>query len=288
VEETLPIANRPAVSTSVGGAAARTKLSALLGDFHQSFKSKGLWLYSAWFEILLGYRSTVLGPLWIMIGTGLFVFVIGSLYGRVVLAGESNVYLAHLSVGIVLWYFILQSIMGPCRFFYINRSNILDGASTYTDLLLKLTTTNIITLLHNLVIVVLAFLYVGLVPSETSFIVLFTAPLVLANLMWLSVAMAILGARYSDLYEIVRSVLRLMFFLTPILWVAHQHVRGALVDAVLFFNPFYYFIEVIRGPLVYAQIPYFEIAVLIAALPIGWLAVSFLYARTKPWIALWL
>jgi lipopolysaccharide transport system permease protein len=119
-------------------------------------------------------------------------------------------------------------------------------------------------------------------------LIFLTFPLVLLNLTWISVTLAILGARFPDLEEFTQSSLRLLFFLTPILWVAHQHVRGAVVDALLYLNPFYYFIEVIGGPLVYGHIPYFEIAILTVALPIGWLIASFLYARTRPWLALWL
>ena len=58
---------------------------------HQAY---GFWLYSAWLEILLNYRSTVLGPLWIVVGTGVFVITVGTLYNRVILAGGSNIYLA--------------------------------------------------------------------------------------------------------------------------------------------------------------------------------------------------
>ena len=125
-------------------------------------------------------------------------------------------------------------------------------------------------------------------PSIVALITVITFPLVFLNLIWMGVILSILGARYSDLEEFTQSSLRLLFFITPILWIPHQHVRGPMIDALLYLNPFYYFVEVIRAPLVYGQVPYFEIAVLTAAVPIGWLAASLLYARTRPWIALWL
>jgi ABC-2 type transport system permease protein len=265
------------------------KLSQLVEDFYQSARHKGFWLYSSWIEILLSYRSTLLGPLWILIGTGIFVFAIGSLYGRVILADGSNVYRAHLAVGITLWYFITQTAIGSCHFFRSFRSDILDGDNSYTDLLLKLVTTNLIYLLHNSVIVVIALIVTEVELSIAALLVLLTAPLVLLNIMWMCVILSILGARYPDLQEFMQSALRLMFFVTPILWIPDEHsVRGAVINALLYVNPFYYFLEAIRAPLMYGQVPYFEIAVLTAALPIGWLAASWLYARTRPWMALWL
>ena len=65
-------------------------------------------------------------------------------------------------------------------------------------------------------------------------------------------------------------------------------VRGPYVDALIYLNPFYYFVEVVREPLLYGTIPWFEIAVLVIALPIGWLIASYLYARTRASVALWL
>ena len=267
---------------------SRQDLTRLLRDLYASIKARGFWFYSAWIEILLTYRSTALGPLWIFVGTALFVFVVGNLYGRVVLTGSTNAYMVHMAVGLVVWFFISQTLVGSCRLFWTNRANILDGATSYTDLILKLLTTNLIYLLHNAVIVVAAFIFTQLPITATAWALLLTVPLVMANVLWMSVVLSILGARYADLEEVLHAMLRLLFFVTPILWVPHAHVRGAMVDAALYLNPFYYMLEAIREPLVQGTIPYFEIGVCFAALPVGWLAASMLYARTRASVALWL
>jgi homopolymeric O-antigen transport system permease protein len=266
----------------------RLEWSLLLHDLYRSTKAYGFWLYSAWLEILLNYRSTVLGPLWIVVGTGVFVITVGTLYNRVILAGGSNIYLAHLAIGMTLWFLIIQSIVKSTTLFLDNRAVLLDGAITYTDLLLKLLTTNLILFAHNAVIIVLVFLWLRLVPGFQALIVVLTMPLVLANILWMCVVVSILGTRYADLDELLHSSLRLVFFITPILWIPHRGIRGPYVDAMLYLNPFYYFIEVVREPLLYGTIPWFEISVLVIALPIGWLIASYLYARTRESVALWL
>lgn len=270
------------------GPATQLSLWQLLSDFYRSTKVYGFWLYSAWLEILLNYRSTVLGPLWIVVSTAIFVFSVGTLYNRVVLSDGSNIYLAHLTVGITLWYLMIQSVVQSCSLFLVNRATLLDGVVTYTDLLLKLLTTNLIYLLHNTVVIAVVFAFLRLMPGFPALVLLLTVPLVLANLIWICVILAIFGARYADLEELVHSALRLIFFITPILWIPQQHTRGPVVDAILYLNPFYYFVEVIRKPLLYGTIPYFEISVLLVMLPIGWLVASYLYARTRSSIALWL
>ncbi len=289
VQQALLPTDRPVPIRVAGGSESQGKLSDLLHDFYASARSGGSWFYSSWIDILLNYRSTFLGPIWILVGTGIFVFAVGNLYGRVVIgSGGTNIYLAHLAIGITVWYFITQSIVGSCTVFSTNKSNILDGADTYPDLILKLVMTNLIYLLHNSVIIVLVFVVVELKLSSAALVLLLTLPLVLANILWMCVIVAILGARYGDLEELLHSVLRLLFFVTPILWVPHKDVRGPIIDLLLYLNPFYYLVEVIRVPLVYGQVPALEISVMLAALPLGWLAASLLYARTRWSIALWL
>ena len=165
--EHIPLMPRPAAEPSikVSRPATRLEWERLFQDFYQSTKAYGFWLYSAWLEILLNYRSTMLGPLWIVVGTGVFVITVGTLYNRVILAGGSNIYLAHLAVGMTLWFVIIQSIVKSATLFVENRAVLLDGAITYTDLLLKLLMTNLILFAHNAVIVVLVFVWLRLLPG---------------------------------------------------------------------------------------------------------------------------
>jgi ABC-2 type transport system permease protein/lipopolysaccharide transport system permease protein len=274
-------------TTTTDRTASGTGIFQLSLDLYQSFKARGFWLYSAWVEVLLGYRSTLLGPLWSVIGTAVFVFGIGALF-KTMMGAKGDLYIVHLAVGYVLWQYLSKTIVQSTKFFQASSSSILDGIATYTDVMLKESLKNLITLLHNCLIVLIAFVYIGLAPSFLSLILLFTVPLVLAVVFFISMALGILGARYPDLVEMLSSVMRLMFFVTPILWIPGEGGRSLLFDAVLYFNPFYYLIEIIRGPLVYGKMPYFELAVVGATLFVCWLAASLLYARTKSVIALWL
>jgi ABC-type polysaccharide/polyol phosphate export permease len=60
------------------------------------------------------------------------------------------------------------------------------------------------------------------------------------------------------------------------------------MGAFLYANPFYYLIEVVRGPLVYNQVPWLEIGVVAAAVPLIWLITAVVYARAKPFIPMWI
>ena len=65
------------------------------------------------------------------------------------------------------------------------------------------------------------------------------------NGVWITLLLGIVSARFRDIPPIVQSVVRISFFLTPIIW----HVDYTNRPAFLAFNPFYHFVELIRTPL---------------------------------------
>jgi ABC-type polysaccharide/polyol phosphate export permease len=60
--------------------------------------------------------------------------------------------------------------------------------------------------------------------------------------------LGILCTRFRDVPQIVAAVLQLLFLLTPIIWTP-ESIRGKSVSVLLDFNPFYYLVEIVRGPL---------------------------------------
>ena len=98
-----------------------------------------------------------------------------------------------------------------------------------------------------------------------------------------------LGARYADFAELLRTIMRLGFFVTPIIWVpGAAGGKAGIIGPFIYANPFYYLIEIIRAPLVYGHVPWFEVGVVAAAVPIIWMLASLAYARARPFVPLWI
>jgi lipopolysaccharide transport system permease protein len=55
-----------------------------------------------------------------------------------------------------------------------------------------------------------------------------------------------IGARFRDIPPIVGSVVQIAFFVTPVIWKAHQLKTHAWL---LPYNPFFALLEVVRAPL---------------------------------------
>src|SRR5262249_35858658 len=102
---------------------------------------------------------------------------------------------------------------------------------------------------------------------------------------WVVLLLGLICARFRDIPEIVRSVMRVVFFLTPVIWQPDLVSRRAVF---LTTNPFYHYIELLRGPLL--NKPFDPLHWYVAgALTIGgWIVTLALYQRFRQRIAYWL
>jgi len=258
----------------------------LFRDLGASMRVPGFWAYGAWMDTVLRYRAHALGPVWMISGTIVFVLVLGTLYSRV-LGASGHRYLPHLAAGIVIWSFLQHCLQGSSRVFSSNRNLIQNGYVHYADYILRLLLRNCIELAHNFLVVVAVLLFSGVVLTSAAWALLLTLPLVFAAIMGASFLVAVVGARYADFQNALQSVMRVAIFVTPIIWVPHMLGKGAFIGPFLYLNPFYYLVEVVRAPLVYGHVPWFEIGVLAAALPLIWAVAAHIYGRARAYIPLW-
>ena len=273
-------------AADTGAIRGRPTFLALFQDLVSSLKAPGFWLYGAWIDTNLRYRSQALGAFWMVSGTLAFVVILGTLYSRV-LQTDSEIYYAHLATGFVLWIFIQQSLQQSSRLYKKNRDMIQNGYVKYADYVLRMVGGQLINLCCNLLIVVGAVALTPVHVTTADFVLLLTIPLFFLAVLGVCFLLSVVGARYPDIGELMLTVLRLFFFVTPIIWMTSMG-KGAVIGAFIYLNPFYYLLEIIRGPLVYGIVPWLEIGVVAAAILIIWLLAALAYARAKPFVALWI
>jgi ABC-type polysaccharide/polyol phosphate export permease len=258
----------------------------LFRDLIASFKAPGFWLYGAWIDAALRYRSQALGAFWMVGSTLAFVILLGTLYSRV-LKVDSDLYYGHVATGYAFWLFIQQSLNMSTRIYKRNVSLIQNGYVKYVEYVLRLVCTQAINLGYNLLVVIGVILLTPVHVTAEALVLIVTVPLLLLAVLGMCIVLSIVSARYPDIGELVQTLLRLFFFITPIIWMPGQG-KGAIIGTFLYGNPFYYLIEIVRGPLVYNQVPWLEIGVVAAAVPLIWLMAAVAYARAKPFIPMWI
>jgi ABC-2 type transport system permease protein/lipopolysaccharide transport system permease protein len=108
--------------------------------------------------------------------------------------------------------------------------------------------------------------------------------IMLFNGLWVCLLLGLLSARFRDIPMIVGSIVQVMFFITPVLWKPDMLPgRALLLDA----NPFYHFVEIMRGPML-GQVPSGEnwfACILVTVL--GWMVTLLFYTAYRWRLAYW-
>ena len=109
--------------------------------------------------------------------------------------------------------------------------------------------------------------------------------LIIANALWVCLLFGMVCARFRDVPQIVTSLLRITFFLTPIIWKPEQ--LGKRIG-ILDMNPFFHMIELVRAPLLGQTPTAFTWTVGLAMAVGGWLVTFLFLRRFRSRISYWL
>jgi lipopolysaccharide transport system permease protein len=146
---------------------------------------------------------------------------------------------------------------------------------------------NLLILAHNIVILPLVLLVFS---KPLNWLGLLSIPgliLVVINLSWIALILGVICARYRDLPQIVSSLLQILFYLTPIMWIPNllpQRAARYLLDL----NPAYHLLEIIRSPLLGQSPTMTNWGVSLIMAFIGWIITLVVYGRYKRRITYWL
>lgn len=254
-------------------------------DLGLSLKSPQYWIYSTWIRFALKYRKTSLGPLWLLVGPSVFVVFLGYMFAKVN-ASALNVFVPHLAVGYITWTLINGFVNGSSTVFLRKRSDILQGSMRLIDVVLADIFETFLNYLHQILIIIVVMVYFKLMPNAYSLVSLVGILLLILSGFWVTIFFGMIGARFRDLVEIVTSVMRICFFITPIIWIPVDGTGGAL-GAFLVFNPFYHYLEIVRAPLLGNPISTMSWTVVLSFTVIGFLAASIAYKKYAKFVTLW-
>jgi lipopolysaccharide transport system permease protein len=239
-----------------------------------------------WQDIRQKYRRSALGPFWITISMGVIIAAIGFVFGQIFKAPMGE-FLPFLAIGLILWNFILSSVSEGCNGFIGAEGIIKQLPIPLFVHILRLMWRNILILFHNLIIFPLVLLLVGKPLNLIALIGIIGFLVLVINLLWAVLILAVLSARYRDLPQLIASIMQVAFYLTPIVWMpALLPERAAIL--VLNLNPFYHLLEIVRAPLLGTMPSLLNWGVSVALAFCGWLVAILFYGRYKNRIPYWL
>jgi len=243
-----------------------------------------MWGLLGWLDIRQRYRRSKIGPLWITISMGAMIAGIGYFYPTLLHASIPR-YLPFLSLGFIVWALLSGIVNDDCLAFIGAESIIKQIKLPLTLHVLRVVWRNLILFAHNMIIYVLVATYFGVWPGWSLLLLIPGLVLVCLNGVSMGLLLGSVSARFRDVPQIVVSILQVFFFLTPIFWQPETLSRQSwLLDL----NPFYYFLEVVRGPLLGEPLSAQIWLVAIVLTVCGWLAAFLMYSQVRRRIAYWL
>jgi len=259
-------------------------LRAGIADIFQGMKSIGMAFFFAWGDTKARYRRSILGPFWMVLSTAVSVAGLGFLWSSL-LKDDPSKLVPSLTIGLVIWQFISGCILESPSVFVRYAHFIRNIKVSFFIFPLQLLLRQLISFGHNAIVMIVVVLY--FIP-QLNIVQLLVIPgllLVLANLCWITLLLAMLGARFRDFEQIIGAVMPLMFFLSPVIYRPSQLAFGQII---VWLNPFSYFITLIRDPITGLVPPPFVYAVMLAALLIGGLFTVYQFGKHRKNIPFWI
>lgn len=263
-------------------------MNSLFGDFKKSIHRAEFWGYSTWLDIMTDYRRMHLGLGWALIPPIVYILGLGYMYSILMGRGlDPMTYYIHLGIGWALWKMLTNVLNTAAPVFNKHKSFIMDGHTCFTDFVLRVVSRALFNFIFAFAVVFAILLVDSDIHWWNMLTMLVTLPIYVINLVWLTVVVALLGARYPDVRELIKTLLMFGFFITPILWSAQSMPPGSMRGLIARFNPAFHYIEMVRAPVMGLPIEHATYVVVTCMTVGGWLLAAVLYKRYARFVPLW-
>ncbi|MBS0648437.1 MAG: ABC transporter permease [Verrucomicrobia bacterium] len=259
-------------------------LNLSLQDIKKALSQHPIWLHLGLLEVKQRYRRSVLGPWWISISMLIFVAVMGVIFSRI-FAQDLARYITFFTSGFLLWSFVSTCINESTDIFRINSGFIKQINLPYNLYILKFLTKNISFLAHNFVVYLLVICFFKVNPGWVSLLAIPGILLLIINMYWVSLFVALISTRFRDMVPIINSAVQIMFFITPISWMPKLLGESSIIVKL---NPLVYLLDAARLPLQGIAPPpltwIVDISIAILGLSLSFMAFNSVRSRIPFWI----
>lgn len=217
----------------------------LISDWWSGARKIEIWGTLAWFDVILRYRRSTLGPLWITISMGAMIAGMGPLYAAL-FGADLNKFFPHIALGIIFWNLFLSVIQESSTVFISSANFLRQSYFPISLFTLRMLARCVIQFMHHIILYVPIILLVSI---DLSLEVLFFIPaflLFLLNAHFVTIIVGIICTRFRDFAQIINSLMQLLMFLTPVIWMPENLPDRA---SILLYNPFALMLDILRTPL---------------------------------------
>ncbi len=263
------------------------------GDLAAGWQQRRLWGHLGLQDVKQGYRRSVLGPLWITISMAATAVALGVLYSAL-FELPLEFFLPYVATGLIVWQFIAGCVNEGAQVFIRNEGLIKHLPSPLSVHVLRLVWYQLLLFAHNAAVyLVLAVVFLRDDVGATVLLAIPALGLLVLNGLWFVLFIGVVATRFRDIPPLTGSLVQLLFFMTPIVWVYEDFANSAdprIAERARLaeLNPFMHFVQIIRQPLLGQPIEARHWVVAGALTAVGWavamLAMRNYRARVPYWV----
>lgn len=236
----------PPVASDNSDNASTERLNSAWSDWWNGTRRIESWTTLAWFDIVLRYRRSMLGPLWLTLSMALMLVGMGPLYSTLFGADLSK-FFPHITVGLILWSFLSTLASESCQIFIASANYLKQGYFPISLFVWRTIARNVIQFAHQIVIYIPVAIWAGIDLQAGSLWKLIPAViLLLINSHAMALVLGLLCAKFRDVAQIVASIIQMLMFITPVFWMPESLPGRA---RFVLWNPVAQMLDLLRTPL---------------------------------------
>ncbi len=243
-----------------------------VNDLRRGWRQRELWGHLGWQDIRQRYRRSVLGPFWITISMAITAVALGILYAGL-FGNPIERQLPYILVGFIVWAFIGSCVTDGAMVFISSEGLIKHLPAPISVHVYRLIWRQILFFGHNMIVYAVMLLVFPQPLTLASLAAIPAFALLVLNGFWAVLLIGIISTRFRDLPPVTQSIVQLMFFLTPIVWIYDDLQKNPAVSSrarLAELNPFLHFLETIRQPLLGEPIVWRHWLIVLAITVVGW------------------
>lgn len=258
-------------------------LNSGLHDAAQALRALPLVFFLAWSDLQARYRRTVLGPLWLTLATALGAAGLGLIWSELFKLDRA-VFVPTLTAGLIMWQLLSGCVTEATTTFWRQASMIRNVQMPLSVYPIQMVVKHALNFLH-VVPVYAAVVFIFKVPvNANTWLVIPCLLLTFANLLWITMLLSMLGARFRDLEYLLGAAMPILLFLSPVFYRPNYlPISGTFI----WLNPFSHLIELVRYPLLGTVPPDFVVLTNLGLLLAGAAFTLVLFNAKRDRIAYW-
>lgn len=244
-----------------------------------------VWFFLATQDIKLRYRRSAIGPMWLTLSMAITVYSMAFLYAHLFKIDLSS-YFPYLCTGLISWTLISTIIIESTSTFIEAEGIIKNQATPFSLFTIRCLYRNVIIFFHNLLVLIPVGIFYDMNVNFATLQIVLGLPTILLNGFFWGSLLSVAGTRYRDVTQITTSVMQIVFFLSPMMWMPSslpEQYRWAVE-----INPFFHFLNLIRQPMLGQWLSANDIVAAVLCTVVGFFLYCLVINKYRNKIVFWL